>query len=89
MVEIKIEDTGCGIADQDLHQIFDPFYSTKTEGKGLGLGLSMVYGIIDRHNGSVTVDSELDKGTVFTIRLPSLKRVDYPNGNTEELRASP
>jgi len=74
MVEIKIEDTGCGIADQDLHQIFDPFYSTKTEGKGLGLGLSMVYGIIDRHNGSVTVDSELDKGTVFTIRLPSLKR---------------
>ncbi|MBW2089202.1 MAG: PAS domain S-box protein, partial [Deltaproteobacteria bacterium] len=44
MVEIKIEDTGCGIAEEDIHQIFDPFYSTKTEGKGLGLGLSMVYG---------------------------------------------
>jgi len=80
MVEIKIEDTGCGIADEDLHQIFDPFYSTKTEGKGLGLGLSMVYGIIDRHKGSVTVDSKLGKGTIFTIRLPSLNKADYHDG---------
>jgi signal transduction histidine kinase len=80
MVEIKIEDTGCGIAEEDLHQIFDPFYSTKTEGKGLGLGLSMVYGIIDRHKGSVTVDSKLGEGTVFTICLPSLEREDQPNG---------
>jgi PAS domain S-box-containing protein len=80
MVEIKIEDTGCGIADEDLHQIFDPFYSTKTEGKGLGLGLSMVYGIIDRHKGSITVDSKLGEGTVFTIRLPSLEREDQPKG---------
>ncbi len=83
MVEIKIEDTGCGIADKDLHQIFDPFYSTKTEGKGVGLGLSMVYGIIDRHNGSITVDSKLDKGTVFTICLPSLKREDFAKSNTD------
>jgi signal transduction histidine kinase len=83
MVEIKIQDTGCGIADEDLHQIFDPFYSTKTEGKGLGLGLSMVYGIIDRHNGSITVDSKVDKGTVFTIRLPSLMKEDYPKSNTD------
>jgi two-component system NtrC family sensor kinase len=89
MVEIKIEDTGCGIAGEDLHQIFDPFYSTKTEGKGLGLGLSMVYGIIDRHNGSITVDSKLDKGTVFTIRLPSLMKEDYPKSSTEEPRALP
>jgi PAS domain S-box-containing protein len=80
MVEIKIEDTGCGIAEEDLHQIFDPFYSTKMEGEGLGLGLSMVYGIIDRHKGSITVDSELEKGTIFTIRLPSLNREDDPNG---------
>jgi signal transduction histidine kinase len=82
MVKIKIEDTGCGIAGEDLHQIFDPFYSTKTEGKGLGLGLSMVYGIIDRHKGSITVDSKLEKGTVFTIRLPSLMKEDYPKSNT-------
>ncbi|MBW2087857.1 MAG: PAS domain-containing sensor histidine kinase, partial [Deltaproteobacteria bacterium] len=72
------EDTGCGIAEEDIHQIFDPFYSTKTEGKGLGLGLSMVYGIIDRYKGSITVDSKLGEGTVFTIRLPSLKREDQP-----------
>ena len=74
MVEIRIEDTGCGIADEDLPHIFDPFYSTKTEGKGLGLGLSMVYGIIDRHKGTITVDSEVGKGTVFTISLPAVKR---------------
>jgi len=76
MVEIRIEDTGCGIADEDLPHIFDPFYSTKTEGKGLGLGLSMVYGIIDRHKGTITVDSEVGKGTVFTISLPAVKRED-------------
>ena len=76
MVEIKIRDIGCGIADEDLPHIFDPFYSTKTEGKGLGLGLSMVYGIIERHKGKITVDSEVGKGTVFTINLPAEKRKD-------------
>ncbi len=76
MVKIKIEDTGCGITDEDLPQIFDPFYSTKTEGKGLGLGLSVVYGIIDRHKGSVTVESDPGKGTVFTISLPAEKMED-------------
>ncbi len=74
MVKIRIEDTGCGIAGEYLHQIFDPFYSTKTEGKGLGLGLSMVYGIIDRHKGTITVDSEVGKGTVFTISLPPAEK---------------
>jgi len=76
MVEIKIADTGQGIADEDLHQIFDPFYSTKIEGKGLGLGLSVVYGIIDRHKGTITVDSEPGKGTVFIISIPALKGED-------------
>jgi len=76
MVEIKVADTGYGIADEDLHQIFDPFYSTKTEGQGLGLGLSLVYGIIDRHKGTITVESELGKDTVFIISLPALKGED-------------
>ncbi len=76
MVEIKVKDTGQGIDSKDLYQIFDPFYSTKTEGKGLGLGLSVVYGIIDRHKGTITVDSKPGKGTVFTIRLPALKGED-------------
>lgn len=70
VVEVKVADTGFGIASEDLPHIFDPFYSTKTEGSGLGLGLSTVYGIIDRHRGTITVDSELGKGTVFTIKLP-------------------
>jgi PAS domain S-box-containing protein len=70
VVEIEIADVGSGIAKEDLPHIFDPFYSTKTEGNGLGLGLATVYGIIDRHNGTITVDSEVGKGTVFTITLP-------------------
>ncbi|MFH2220281.1 MAG: response regulator [Pseudomonadota bacterium] len=70
LVEIKVADTGCGIAREDLTKIFDPFFSTKMEGKGLGLGLSVVFGIIDRHKGTIEVESELDKGTVFTIKLP-------------------
>ena len=69
-MEISVEDTGHGIAGEDLPYIFDPFYSTKTEGKGLGLGLSTVYGIIDRHKGTINVDSAPKKGAVFTIKLP-------------------
>ena len=69
-VEIRLKDTGPGIAKENLPKIFDPFFTTKTEGKGLGLGLSTVYGIIDRHKGTINVESELGKGTVFIIKLP-------------------
>jgi len=70
VIEIDIGDTGHGIAEEDLPHIFDPFYTTKMEGEGLGLGLSTVYGIIDRHKGTITVKSEVGNGTVFTIKLP-------------------
>ncbi|MFC1813719.1 sensor histidine kinase, partial [Thermodesulfobacteriota bacterium] len=70
LVEIKVEDTGCGVDKEHLNKIFDPFFSTKKEGKGLGLGLSVVFGIISRHKGTISAESELDKGTVFTIKLP-------------------
>jgi two-component system, NtrC family, sensor kinase len=69
-VKIEIRDTGCGIPKEDLARIFDPFYTTKKEGSGLGLGLSTVFGIVDRHKGTISVDSEPDKGTAFTITLP-------------------
>jgi len=69
-VEIKVADTGCGVDGEHLNKIFDPFFSTKKEGKGLGLGLSVVFGIISRHKGTISAESELDKGTVFTIKLP-------------------
>ena len=68
--QIMVADTGYGIAPKDLPKIFDPFFSTKEEGKGLGLGLSVAYGIIARHKGVIEAKSEPGKGTVLTIKLP-------------------
>jgi two-component system NtrC family sensor kinase len=68
-VQIKVSDTGCGISNEDLPKIFEPFFSTKGQ-KGNGLGLAVIWGIIDNHNGTITVDSEVGRGTTFTIRLP-------------------
>ena len=53
-----------------LDHIFEPFFTTKSEGKGVGLGLAIAYGIIERHHGSVEVQSALGKGTTFTVTLP-------------------
>lgn len=69
-VTIAITDTGIGIPDEDLPHIFEPFFTTKSEGKGTGLGLAVVYGIVERHGGKVTVDSVANQGTTFTITLP-------------------
>jgi two-component system NtrC family sensor kinase len=68
-VEIKISDSGCGIPPEDVARIFEPFYSTKGQ-KGTGLGLAVIWGIIDNHNGTIKVESEMDHGTTFVIRLP-------------------
>ena len=57
-----------------LDQIFEPFYTTKNEGYGVGLGLSTVYGIMERHHGSVQVESRVGKGTTFTLNLPIEER---------------
>ena len=72
-IEVRISDTGCGISKEDLIRIFEPFYSTKGQ-KGTGLGLAVIWGIIDNHNGTINVESELNKGTTFIIRLP-LKQI--------------
>jgi two-component system NtrC family sensor kinase len=69
-VEIKISDTGYGISKENLEKVFDPFFTTKEVGKGTGLGLAVTYGIIDGHNGTIDVESEVGKGTTFVIRLP-------------------
>jgi len=70
MVWLTVADNGQGIKPEDLPHIFEPFYSTKVNGKGVGLGLSMTYGIIREHNGIVEVDSKPGKGTLFKIKLP-------------------
>ncbi len=69
-IKIDIIDTGMGIPEENLPRLFEPFFSTKPEGKGTGLGLPIVYEIIDEHNGSIEVESSLNKGTTFTIKLP-------------------
>jgi signal transduction histidine kinase len=67
---IEVRDTGAGIPASILPKIFDPFFSTKGEGEGTGLGLSVSLGIVERHGGRILVDSEVAKGTVFTLCLP-------------------
>lgn len=73
---IEISDTGQGIDSADLKKIFDPFFTTKPIGQGTGLGLSLSFSIIQNHNGSITVTSELGKGTIFSIILPILQNYD-------------
>ena len=68
-IQIRITDDGCGIPAQNLNNIFEPFFTTKGQ-KGTGLGLAVVWGIIEKHNGHITVGSEVGKGTVFTVFLP-------------------
>jgi two-component system NtrC family sensor kinase len=70
MVHINISDTGCGIPEENLSMIFEPFFSTKEESQGVGLGLSVVYGIIREHQGKIYVQSEVGTGSTFTIRFP-------------------
>ena len=69
-VELIISDTGCGISKEHVSRLFDPFFTTKAVGEGTGLGLTVVHGIIQEHEGSITVESEPGQGTRFHILLP-------------------
>ena len=69
-LEIHIHDTGRGMPPGVRSEIFTPFFTTKQLGKGTGMGLSIVYGVVKMHSGDISVDSEVGKGTTFTIRLP-------------------
>ena len=90
---ISVSDTGCGIEEELVPKVFEPFFTTKTNGKGVGLGLSIVYGVVKRHGGSIKVESQEGEGTTFILQIPK----DGPSGkgtegwseSTERSSASP
>ncbi len=88
-VMVSIADSGCGIPPHILNHIYEPFFTTKEQGKGTGLGLSVVYGVIRGHNGYISVNSEIDSGTIFILYLPRA-RVTAPgtriHQNVSEVR---
>ena len=73
-VRLGIKDTGEGIEPENMDRIFDPYYTTKEVGKGTGMGLSIIHGIVKRHSGGIRVESALGKGTLFEIYFPALEK---------------
>lgn len=84
-VELRVRDDGSGIAPEILSHIFEPFLTTKESGHGVGLGLAISHGIIERHNGRIEVQSEIGKGTTFLITLPVSGNVAVPAGAANAL----
>jgi CheY-like chemotaxis protein len=94
-ITLRVADTGTGIADEHLPHIFEPFFTTKDVGKGTGLGLATVYGIVKQHQGWIDVSTKLGRGTIFTLFLPAIeaktplpaemKNVSNPSGGKETI----
>jgi PAS domain S-box-containing protein len=84
-IEIQIRDTGAGIPEEDVEKIFEPFFTTKADGKGVGLGLSVAYGIIRQHQGEIHIQSKVGEGTRFMIQLPpGLRRLSIEDPEKKE-----
>ncbi len=81
-------DTGCGMSLETQQRIFEPFYTTKETGKGTGLGLANVYGVVRQHGGSAHVESALGKGTKFTLCLPIVDAPHADDGGQDRLAAA-
>ncbi len=79
-IRIAVSDTGIGIPPQNLDKVFDPFFTTKEPGQGTGLGLSVSYSIIEKHRGRIAVESEVNKGTTFSVFLPYEDRTESNGG---------
>ncbi len=73
-IELSVRDTGMGIASEHIHSIFEPYFSTKVPGKGTGLGLAVVHGIVKSHNGGIVVNSFLGHGTTISVYLPQIDK---------------
>lgn len=87
-VELSVTDNGTGMSEEMISRIFEPFYTTKEQGKGVGLGLASCYGIIRQNHGAIRVRSELGKGSIFSIILPAIHEVlaEVPREDTEKLQ---
>jgi signal transduction histidine kinase len=80
-VEVSISDTGTGISKENLARIFEPFFTTKGQ-KGTGLGLAVIWGIVDNHDGVIAVESDLGVGTTFRVRLPLQRGQENRDNNS-------
>jgi PAS domain S-box-containing protein len=88
-VELAVSDNGCGIEKQNVQHIFEPFFTTKEVGKGTGLGLAVVYGIIKNHGGYISCESKLDEGTTFRVMFPSSVATKAPKAVEARPKAIP
>jgi nitrogen-specific signal transduction histidine kinase/ActR/RegA family two-component response regulator len=84
-VHLTVADTGHGISQENIDRIFDPYFTTKEVGKGAGMGLAVVHGIVKDHNGIIKVESELGKGTAFSIFFPGIKKEAAVETETDEI----
>ena len=84
-IVVEIEDNGVGIAKENLEKVFEPFFTTKGVGEGTGLGMSISYKIIESHGGKILIDSEVGRGTKFTIILPKDGLKQQEKGINNEL----
>jgi two-component system NtrC family sensor kinase len=83
MIQVRVADTGPGIAEENQSRVFDPFFTTKEIGSGTGLGLSICYGIIKQHHGRIEISSIVGRGTVVTVKIPIRERYEE---NTDRRR---